>query len=572
LCAKDALETKTNHRERVFCVIKRLSTEEKAEKPFRVRHYCRLPASIARAIKETWALIRGSEARTSEGRLLTLFATVALVLRLPFLVWTEPVYYDSTVYIAAARDILQGEWTTTIYPPLYPLLITIVNFITGDYAIAGILISMVFGILLVVPVFYLAKEMYGVRTGAIAAMLAAAQPCLLRYSGSVLTESIYYFIVAVIGLFAVKTYFTGRFRWAVALGSITAAGYLAREETVGFLIVICVWILFVRPSVQARPLIRRVLLVTTAAVCFVAFSSPYLILLKKDTGRWELSKKVSVSVSEKGKEGAKLVLPNEVVKKRFITFESAVRMPLVFARASFFGVFRCFYEFQHVLNPFLFFLVVWGFLRKKDGDYPRKQNALILSFILFFFALVFPFFKTDERYVSHLIPLALPWGAFGFLALVELIDSRNPKSWMAVGATGLCVMLMMTGLFVQGITSRHRAHRWVQRDVGLWLKQHGSQNEKLMSRSITEAFYSNMELVPQPESSFEDIVEAARRRSVQYLVIDDTTAERVPDFLERAKREKFVLLKYWARGIRKVWLFRRNQESGAQIEKDITST
>jgi hypothetical protein len=206
--------------------------------------YFKLQKISVNTLGETWGLICGSKTKVPESRLLFVFLCFAFILRLPFLVWTEPVHHDSLVYIIAAKDILRGEWSTTIVPPLYPLLLNIANMVTGDHAQSGVIISLVFGTLVVVPVFYLGREMYGVRAGAIAGLFAIAQPCMLRYSGSVLTESIYYFLVALIGLFAVKAYFTYRFRWVVLFGIVTAAGYLARERN-------CVSEIF-RPVYAAR--------------------------------------------------------------------------------------------------------------------------------------------------------------------------------------------------------------------------------------------------------------------------------------------------------------------------------
>ena len=69
-----------------------------------------------------------------------------------------------------------------------------------DWELAGILISILFGALLVLPVFYLGKEIFGERVGILSGVIVAVHPFLNSYSGSVLTESTYYFLVAMIVL------------------------------------------------------------------------------------------------------------------------------------------------------------------------------------------------------------------------------------------------------------------------------------------------------------------------------------------------------------------------------------
>ena len=110
------------------------------------------------------------------------------------------IHNDGAEYIRHAKLILSGDWTGGKAPPLYPALIAFAHLAVPDAERAGILISIIFGALLVLPVFYLGKEIFGERVGILSGVIVAVHPFLNSYSGSVLTESTYYFLVAMIVL------------------------------------------------------------------------------------------------------------------------------------------------------------------------------------------------------------------------------------------------------------------------------------------------------------------------------------------------------------------------------------
>jgi 4-amino-4-deoxy-L-arabinose transferase-like glycosyltransferase len=476
---------------------------------------------------------------------------LSLILRLSFLIWPEVIYNDSTVYIAAAKGILEGRWVETIVPPLYPALMVMVNFLTNDLELAGILVSFVFGSFLFVPVFYLAKELYDARTGMIAALLATVLPCFVKYSGAVLTESIYYFLVAAIVLTALKAQKTGRLRWTALFGVATAMGYLTKPEAVGFLIVFVTWALLFPPITGPRPVLRRIVVAIVAILCFAALSSPYMLLLRKELGHWELSKKVSVSVGSEDAEATDFAVERASISRR-VSFSSWVKHPISFAKVAISGVFISFYKFQVALNPLLFLLAVWGFTRRREGNYPWNQNLFLIAFIFFFFAFVFPHFKMSARYSSQMIPTALPWTAYGFVHISDWFTRFEATRRRALG---IGLLIVMTGLIVQGSLEGDREHRELQREVGLWLKHNGVHGEKIMSPRVHEAFYAEMELVRYQEDDLGTVIEAVDSKRAHYVVIHQQMEKSHPDFKTQLERYGLVSLREWKQGKDKIWVF-----------------
>ena len=120
------------------------------------------------------------------GKYLLALVVFAFLLRLPLFFYPEVIHYDGAEYIRHAKLILSGDWTGGKAPPLYPALIAIAHVAVPDWERAGILISILFGAFLVLPIFYLGKEMFGERVGILSGVIVAVHPYLNSYSGSVI--------------------------------------------------------------------------------------------------------------------------------------------------------------------------------------------------------------------------------------------------------------------------------------------------------------------------------------------------------------------------------------------------
>jgi hypothetical protein len=113
----------------------------------------------------------------------------------------------------------------------------------------------------------------------------------------------------------------------------------------------------------------------------------------------------------------------------------------------------------------------------------------------------------------------------------------------------------MAGLLTQGIEQRKREHRMVQKQAGLWLKENVPRGQKLMSRTVQEAFYADMVLVRMPEGNFEEAIKAARSQSIRFIIIDEKTRKQFQNFDKESHRHGLVLLRSWEKGKREVSVF-----------------
>jgi 4-amino-4-deoxy-L-arabinose transferase-like glycosyltransferase len=490
---------------------------------------------------------------------------ISLLVRLFLVFYPEVIYNDGAEYVRHARQIFTtGDWAGGKAAPLYPFLMALAYPLVHNFEMAGIWVSVIFGILIILPVFYLGKALFNERVGILASLFTIVQPLMFSYSGSVLTESLYYFLLASAVLFGWDVFRRARLRDYFLFSVVTALAYLTRPEAIGFLFVTLFWVLFLNPPGTRRPVLRRVFLAGSLLFLFLVFSSPYLLKIREDTGHWGVTKKFSVSVGSLVEEDNSSL--ETFTKTKKISLSSFLKEPFLAVKKIAVGSVRGLYQFAVGFHPLLFALALFGFIfemtgRLRDGP-SRKGSLYLLSYFIFYVALLFPFLWVARRYISQLIPVALPWAAVGTIALVEWAAPRWREGRMKRQVGVIMLSIVVVVLFIRGRATHSRENRHIQKEVGLWMKDHLPQGGKIMSKLPQEAFYAERPWVMMPALSYEEILMQARSRGVRYIVIDEEIVKDSPDFLEKSKRGELRLLLEREKKKRKMAVFERTDFQG----------
>jgi len=489
------------------------------------------------------------EGQTHEGQripnLLLLLLAMAFVLRIFLILFPEVIYSDGTEYIRCAKLIISGHWGGSKAPPLYPVLIALASRFTPNFELAGIWVSVIFGTLVILPVFYLGREIFTEKIGILSALFAAVHPYLYVSSGSVLTESLYHFLLTTAVLFGWRAFRRGRI-WDILLFSlITTLAYFTRPEAIGFLFIFTFWVFFIRPPQEKRHALKRVWIGALALLCFVVFSSPYLYQMRKETGRWELSKKFSISIGSVS-EGEAVPL-EDFTRTKKITMVSFLVEPVTVLKKIGLGWIQALYKFQLGFHPLLFVLAVLGFVWSMKGTSSKKGSFYLLSYFIFYLGLLLPFLWIARRYTSMISSIALPWASLGFICLTGWIAPRLKEGRWKRAFPVLSLLLVLIVIFVQGRVVHGRGHRLLHKEVGLWMKDHLSKNGNIMMSRLPQiGFYAEMPWVIMPEKSYEEIIEAAHSKGIRYLIVDEKVREPAV-FLKKATGKELIRIRDWKR-------------------------
>jgi 4-amino-4-deoxy-L-arabinose transferase-like glycosyltransferase len=491
---------------------------------------------------------RDWEREDTDWKVLLSLLVFAFLLRLPLLFSPEVIHNDGIEYIRHAKLILSGDWSGGKAPPLYPALVAFAHLFVPDAERAGILISIVFGSVLILPAFYLGKEMFNARVGLLSALFAVVHPFLNISSGSVLTESTYYFLFATSVLFGWYAFTKARFSHILLFSFFTTLAYLTRPEAIGVPIVFSAWTLFTNPPNGERRFVKRIGIILIASISFLIFSFPYLYQIRKDTGAWGISKKATLSVgSLSGEEEAPSF--GKLRGEKGLTFSSLIKHPWPVLGRIGAGFLDSLYKFLQGLNPILFFLAVigWVLLFRGENVYPWKGNFFLLAHLIFYFAFVFPFFFITKRYTSQMVSISIPWAAFGFLEGIHWINQRFNRKGVGKRVSVALLICLLIGLFVQGRVVHSRERRLIQKEVGLWMKDHLPRDAEIMSRLPQEAFYAQLPWVRMPDGTYEVIIGEARTKGVRYLAVEKDIEKVSPRFWEALRREDIVPVKEFER-------------------------
>ncbi len=121
--------------------------------------------------------------------------------------------YDGVYYVQTARNILAVDglgWEATLFPVLQPVLIAAASVVTGikNLAFLSSCVSEAAGLLLLLWVYFLVREIYGKRPAFAAVILLIPYPHLMAIAGADTAESLYASLVCLsvlVGYMALKS-------------------------------------------------------------------------------------------------------------------------------------------------------------------------------------------------------------------------------------------------------------------------------------------------------------------------------------------------------------------------------
>lgn len=203
--------------------------------------------------------------------------------------------YDGVYYAQIAKNILSGNgpgWEAMIFPVLQPLIVSAVSAVTGvdNLAFLAVCVNSVAGVLLLFPVYYIAKDCFGVRPAAAAVLVLIPYPHLVATASGDTAESLYALLTFTSMLVSMRAVSSGSLRLAALAGLSLGATYLARPEGLNIFVIVC--------AVAAYRLYRTggtkkaassVALITAG---FMLMALPYAVFLMGRYGHVVLSPKL----------------------------------------------------------------------------------------------------------------------------------------------------------------------------------------------------------------------------------------------------------------------------------------
>jgi Dolichyl-phosphate-mannose-protein mannosyltransferase len=407
---------------------------------------------------------------------------------------TEVTSRDSVMYIRFAWRLETEPWQqvvrTGVHHPGYGLLVyafggpmraAFPDDLPFAMQLAAQLAAALCGVLLVVPMYYLGKELFDRRVGFWGALLFQCIPSSGRLMADGLSEPLFLLLASTALLFAVRALGTSRIRWFVLCGLATGLAYLTRQE--GLLVVLVT--LFVLAGLQFSPRWRqpRGRLIARGA-CLVlgcaVFAVPFMILIGG----------ISLKVSAKHmleSEGWKM--PEKALDTPRV---SHVRSLLPLAKWKFgagigpqdryLWAARTLVEmvdkaFFHVfLYPAL--AALWLF-RRRFAEVPGMW--LLFGCGLVLVPLLYKLGQSNgyisERHAILILLGGVFWSVAGIGWLAAWVAKRTTR--VSAPTLSLVVLLVATGVCLPRTLARLHGNRDGFREVGVWLAENTKPGDEI---------------------------------------------------------------------------------------------
>jgi 4-amino-4-deoxy-L-arabinose transferase-like glycosyltransferase len=178
---------------------------------------------------------------------LVLLLLLAAALRLPHLPLRQVVEGDGVHYASLARLILIGDFEGLANPywsNLWPAVIAATSRLTGlDVVGAGRLASLLAGTALAPATALLGARLFGRTAGLLAGLAVAVHPWLIEFSTLVFTEAFFALLLVALLLVGWRMVERASLRVAVLAGVLAGAAAVTRPETYGAIAVLSVFLL-----------------------------------------------------------------------------------------------------------------------------------------------------------------------------------------------------------------------------------------------------------------------------------------------------------------------------------------
>src|SRR3990170_3460948 len=232
--------------------------------------------------------------RTKVVIILELLIIIAIASRLLFST-TTLIYPDACTYLSISKSILNGKLSTDflgggeiILPPLYPLIISAFYLIFQNLELSALIVSLFSGSLLIIPVYFLTRAMYGERAGWFSSIFILFSPVMINWSVTMYTEALFIllFISAItMGHYALER---GKVGWFFASGGFVGLTYMTRLPGIIVLGILAGWIIIY--SLVGKFSIRKgITFIGLLIAGFFIITAPYLIHLYSIFGEWTLT-------------------------------------------------------------------------------------------------------------------------------------------------------------------------------------------------------------------------------------------------------------------------------------------
>jgi len=527
--------------------------------------------------------------------LLGLTFAVRMIVAFNTYVMTE----DGPFYLNAAHELSEGNYkeipTKLIFHPLYSVLIAVAHILLNpifniDWEWAGMLISIVFSTLAIIPLYFIGRRYFPDLVVIAACILYAFHHRAVELSTSIFTTGVFIGIFLFVLWVTIIALESNRYKYFLISGLLSFVMYLIRPDGVIFLIISVLGstVNSLKPTTKNNIITQKATAILMLIVPWLCLMPLYLSIYPISSGmtftnKVSIKKMVGLNENSTSRDNVKIAangIANEVDSR-----SSKSDRPYLN------GLYLLTYYFIKGANPLLLLLLligVIGYFRKTattgpalprpdpsvleefsgqkigTGEAKNTQTSITgelrntyrgdsffiwLVFIIFtlvFFRYAIIYERLSTRYTVPLLIMVLVWAASGLYsvsaAVSWLIRNRGEETTKKI----YYGFLILVVVFFSFYTFRPvRKFKVIEKTTGELLnKYHSSRTDMgkhpavIITKMPRLAYYaSGVNVIPdrwnKDNQKMSDIMESlkdtVRQKNVDYLVLDSRIIRNLPD-------------------------------------------
>lgn len=468
---------------------------------------------------------------------IVIFFVMALVSRSLIAFISRDFFQGDAMYLLLARNIAEGKphldyggWGNGYwFQPGYSAVSALLNLFVHDFIFSSQVISIIAGSMVVFPLFYLARKLFGPRVGYISLGLFIVYPALAISSVSVLPGPFFTFLL-ITSIYLGSIAIEGKKRYSFLAGITIGFSFLVRETALLMGAVLGLWIGISALRARDRKALLSPLLFILGVVMVIF---PWLVYLRIETGEWVLVPKTGYNLclyyrfkgAVLNKQATGFVITEE--SKDISLARLFIENPSQVIRHFLVNTWKL---YRHIL-PHLLPLLPMGLFFLGISDFRDIRKSLYMFSFFFPFLVLYPLVAVYNNYFIPLLPLSIIWMSRG----IEILTS-----FLKRGA-GLCfyfvIFLMLFLSFSADIKfeiskMRRVDNGWsrANKEVGIWIREHKEKKRpRILSRKPEPVFFAGGEYVFLPQENLERVLKFAHFLSADYIILDKAFSVIYPD-------------------------------------------
>jgi hypothetical protein len=455
---------------------------------------------------------------------------------------------DGPFYIEVAQYFAEGDYKSALLKqtnhPLYPFLIAIAQKFISNWEWAGLLVSIIFSTLAIIPLYSLGKRYFPLPIVILSCVLYCFHPSCAKLSASLLTTGVF------IGTFLFALWVTqialetNRHFYFLLAGFLSFIMYLIRPDGFIFWILTIIGII-VNPNLSqhnvgtihpnsAGQFKKRLLSILILLIPWILLLTPYLFVLYKVTGNVSLSTKADIKrmLGQEEEDGISV--------KSALKEKAPVRKYLI-------GLYLLVVYFIKGANPLPFLLFLIGAICP-SGSLDRQKKPffiwlVFIGFLLVFFRYAGVHERLSTRYTVPIFMMMILWAGWGLYYLVFTLCrfiplfSRKSEIFYYLSAGLVVIFLSIYTFEPVGKT------RLIEKKTGEFIRQyHSAQGLQKTPLIITLSnripyYAKGKAIVPQELGrNYSKLADTIIEKRIDYLVIDSRIQRQFPEIENEIER------------------------------------